>query len=128
MKNIKNLNLFYAGFLIICGLILIVGGFVEKNELKTTALLPGISGMILLTLNNGLAKGNRIVIQMAVVLTLLNGILVGYLFLKGFAEGIDLSRSNVIYFLISFVTFIVMIIYVSRFVDYKRKRRLNDKR
>jgi hypothetical protein len=126
MDNLKILNILYAFILIILGLVLFVGQYFVIEKWEWSTLLPSIGGALLLLLNRGIVGKNRLVIQLAVVITLMVGILAGYMLLKGLSTGILLSQSNIIFFLIAFFSFIAMIIYVSRFLDYKSERKLGE--
>ena len=95
-------------------------GYLSSETPSTTALIPAFIGVILLAMNYGVKKENKIIAHIAVLLTLV--ILFGLIKpLKGAIGRSDtLAIGRVLVMIIS--TVVAMIFFVKSFIDAKKRR------
>ncbi|MGD1843741.1 MAG: hypothetical protein ACFB0B_23035 [Thermonemataceae bacterium] len=95
-------------------------GYFSSDTPSVTALIPAVVGVILLLLNNGVKKENKVIAHIAVLLTLL--ILVGLLrpLTGAVGRGDTLAITRVSIMLIS--TLVAIVFFVKSFIDARKKR------
>ena len=102
-------------------LIVLAGwGYLSSDTPSMTALIPAIIGVILLGLNNGVKKENKVIAHIAVVLTLL--ILIGLIKpLTGAMERADnMAIMRVVVMLLS--TIVALVYFIKSFIDARKSR------
>ena len=101
-------------------LILIGGyGYLQSSNPSPTALIPVIFGVILLAINKGLKKENKVIAHIAVLLTFL--ILIGLVMpLNAAIERGDSSATMRVSFMI-LTTIIALAGFVKSFIDARKK-------
>tara|TARA_Y100000589_G_scaffold297230_1_gene304881 strand:- start:2974 stop:3348 length:375 start_codon:yes stop_codon:yes gene_type:complete len=101
-------------------IVLPLWGYLSSETPSITALIPAFIGVILLAMNYGVKKENKIIAHIAVLLTLV--ILFGLIKpLKGAISRSDsLAIGRVVVMIIS--TVVAMIFFVKSFIDAKKRR------
>tara|TARA_B100000674_G_C37300724_1_gene671958 strand:- start:86 stop:460 length:375 start_codon:yes stop_codon:yes gene_type:complete len=101
-------------------IVLPLWGYLSSETPSITALIPAFIGVILLAMNYGVKKENKIIAHIAVLLTLV--ILFGLIKpLKGAIGRSDtLAIGRVLVMIIS--TVVAMIFFVKSFIDAKKRR------
>ncbi|MEM1131948.1 MAG: hypothetical protein AAGH53_03335 [Pseudomonadota bacterium] len=95
-------------------------GFFDADKQSITILIPAATGVLLLLLNNGVKRENKVVAHIAVLLTLLIFIAL-FMPMKG-AIGRDdpLAMLRVGLMLVS--TLFALIVFIKSFIDIRRQR------
>lgn len=95
-------------------------GYFGSETPSPTALIPVIGGAILLALNGGVKKENKVIAHIAVVLTLI--LLLGLVMpLKGaFARGDQMAIIRVAIMLLTSV--LAMVYFIKSFIDARKAR------
>ena len=95
-------------------------GYLSSDTPSLTALIPAIIGAILLGLNQGVKKENKVIAHIAVVLTLL--ILFGLIkpLTGAFERNDSIAILRVVVMMIS--TVIALIFFVKSFIDARKNR------
>lgn len=108
----KNANLINALALVIIGL----WGYTESSS--NTALIPVVGGVILLLLQNGVAKHNKVVAHIAVIVTLI--LLIGLVkpFLGALNDGDNMGMLRVGIMLLTGI--FAMIAFVKSFIEARK--------
>ncbi len=101
-------------------IVLPLWGYFSSETPSITALIPAFIGVLLLAMNYGVKKENKIIAHIAVVLTLV--ILFGLITpLKGaIGRGDTLAIGRIIVMILS--TIMAMIFFVKSFIDAKKRR------
>ena len=101
-------------------IVLPLWGYLSSETPSITALIPAFIGVLLLAMNYGVKKENKIIAHIAVVLTLV--ILFGLITpLKGaISRGDALAIGRIIVMIIS--TVVAMVFFVKSFIDAKKRR------
>lgn len=101
-------------------IVLPLWGYLSSETPSITALIPAFIGVLLLAMNYGVKKENKIIAHIAVVLTLV--ILFGLITpLKGaIGRGDALAIGRIIVMIIS--TVVAMVFFVKSFIDAKKRR------
>lgn len=101
-------------------IVLPLWGYLSSETPSITALIPAFIGVLLLVMNYGVKKENKIIAHIAVVLTLV--ILFGLITpLKGaIGRGDALAIGRIIVMIIS--TVVAMVFFVKSFIDAKKRR------
>lgn len=95
-------------------------GYFSSETPSPTALIPVIAGIILLVLNNGVKKENKVVAHIAVVVTLI--ILLGlFMPLRG-AIGRSDTTAIIRVAIMIITTILAMVYFVKSFIDARKKR------
>lgn len=99
-------------------------GYFTSDNPSMTALIPAVIGVLLLALNNGVKKENKVIAHIAVLLTLL--ILIGLV--KPFTAALDradnLALIRVGLMIVS--TIVAMIYFIKSFIDARKNRTQNN--
>ena len=98
-------------------------GYVDSDSKAVTALIPVVIGIILLVVNNGVKKENKIIAHIAVLLTFI--VLLGLIMpLKG-----SIARNNsmgIIRVLVMLITSILALIsFIQSFIRARKERESN---
>ena len=101
-------------------IILSLWGYFSSDSPSVTALIPAIVGALLLALNNGIRKDNKIMAHIAVVLTLI--ILIGLIKPLTGALGRDDSLALVRVTLMILTTVIALVYFIKSFIDARKKK------
>lgn len=103
-------------------LLIVLGawGYFASETPSTTALIPVIIGAVLLVLNGGIKKENKVIAHIAVLLTLL--ILLGLVMpLRGAIARADTAAiARVVIMILS--TIMAMVYFVKSFIDARKSR------
>lgn len=95
-------------------------GYLGSETPSPTALIPVIAGIILLVLNNGVKKENKVIAHIAVLVTLV--ILLGlFMPLRG-ALGRSDTTAIIRVVIMILTTIIAMVYFVKSFIDARKKR------
>ncbi|MCH2194537.1 hypothetical protein [Kordia sp.] len=99
-------------------------GYFGSDNPSMTALIPVIIGAILIVLNGGVKKENKIIAHIAVVLTLaiLIGLIKPFMGRMDAADYVGVARVSI---MILF-TMIAMIAFVRSFIDARKQRELEE--
>lgn len=92
--------------------------FTTENP-SVTALIPGFFGIVILALNGGVKKENKVIAHIVVVLTLLIIIALGKPLSAAIADGRNLSILRVGLMLLTSI--IAMYYFVKSFIDARKK-------
>lgn len=99
-------------------------GYLTSDNPSMTALIPTVIGVLLLVLNSGVKKENKVIAHIAVLLTLL--ILIGLV--KPFTAALDradnLALIRVGLMIVS--TIVAMIYFIKSFIDARKNRTQNN--
>jgi len=97
-----------------------VWGYLSSSDPSPTAFIPAGFGIILLFLNNGIKKENKVIAHIAVVLTLL--VLIGLIMpLRGALGREDLAATLRVTLMI-LTTILALFTFVKSFIDARKKR------
>ncbi len=101
-------------------IVLPLWGYLSSETPSITALIPAFIGVILLAMNYGVKKENKVIAHIAVILTLviLFGLITPLKGAIGRADGAAIGR--IIVMIIS--TVIAMVFFVKSFIDAKKRR------
>tara|TARA_B100000686_G_C16806700_1_gene991550 strand:+ start:20028 stop:20393 length:366 start_codon:yes stop_codon:yes gene_type:complete len=117
----------YIASLINAIVLVIIGlwGYVESNAKAVTALIPVITGVILILINNGVKKENKTSAHIAVLLTFI--ILLGLI--KPLTGAIDKQNNIAVYRvgIMLLTTIYALIKFIQSFIEVRRARKLNNK-
>lgn len=97
-----------------------VWGYTSSDSPSYTALIPTVIGVILLALNNGVRKENKVIAHIAVVLTLL--ILIGLVKPLMGAMSRDDSAALLRVGIMMATTVLAMVFFVKSFIDARKNR------
>jgi hypothetical protein len=120
MKNPHIVNLVYSIFLIAIGITGFVLRYLEANDFQYTALIPSLFGIVLLPLSQGIKRENRIISHVAVLLTLILGVFTLVMVIINLGDGYMATRRGIIFTLIFISSFIVLGIYIIRFIRIRK--------
>ena len=120
MKKPHQVNLIYAIILITAGIAGFVLRYLEAKDFQYTSLIPAAFGVILLSLTNGIKIQNKIVSHLAVILTVILGVMTLVMFLKSSGDCFILTRKGIIFGIIIISSFVVLSIYILRFIRIKK--------
>jgi hypothetical protein len=109
-------NLIAASTLILCG----TWSFGTSETPSPTALIPVVSGGILLLLHWGIKKGNKVVAHIAVLLTLLIGVSL-FMPLRGAIDRADWMAVGRVAAMIAVCIFAI-VLYIRSFREVRRRR------
>lgn len=111
-------SLINAGILVVLGL----WGYLESGRSSWTPLVPVASGALLLVLNPGLKRGNKIVAHIVVVFTLLIFVLL-FRPLVAALKGADTAALlRVLVMMLS--TLLALVIFIRSFIRARKEREL----
>lgn len=122
MKRPHIVNLYYSLFLIFMGLLSFTLRFFEIGDYQFTALIPAAFGFVMLMMTGAVKNENSIASHAVVGLTLILAIMVTVMFIINLSDGIFFSRKMIIFFVIMHVSYVVISIYVARFIAIKKKK------
>jgi len=119
MKNPHIVNLIYSSFLILTGITGFILRYLESNDFQYTALIPSVYGIVLLSLSRGIKRENKIISHVAVLLTLILAVFTLVMVIINSGDGFMVSRRGIILMLILISSFVVLGIYIIRFIRIK---------
>jgi len=122
MKRPYIINLYYSLFLIFMGLLSFALRFFEVGDYQFTSLIPAAFGFVMLKMTGAVKNENPIASHAVVGLTLILAIMVTVMFIINLSDGIFFSRKMVIFFVIMHVSYVVISIYVARFIAIKKEK------
>ena len=111
-----TVNLFYSLILVAIGLTGFILSYLETGDMQFTALIPFLFGIVLLLLTRGISRQNKSISHIAVLLTLFLAVFTLIMFITNLGNGFIISRKGIIFSLIIIFSFIVLTIYVIRFI------------
>ncbi|MEX0983283.1 MAG: hypothetical protein WD577_12860 [Bacteroidales bacterium] len=120
MKNPHFVNLIYSLLLLVTGITAFTLRYLESNDFQYTALIPSLFGIILLSLGKGIKLENKIVAHIAVLLTLILAVFALVMLIINSGDGMLLTRKGIIFMIVLTSSFIVLGIYIMRFIRIKR--------
>jgi hypothetical protein len=120
MKNPHIVNLIYSLLLIVTGITGFVLRYIESDDLQYTALIPSVFGIILLSLGQGIKRENKIVSHVAVMLTLILVVFALVMLIINSGDGMLATRKGIIFMIILTSSFVVLGIYITRFIRIKK--------
>lgn len=122
MEKIYRVNLIYSLLLIIAGFYGFVAHYMDTGEWPVTALIPVLFGGILLPMTGSIRKSNRIIAHIAVVLTLLMGVMVTVMLIINLNSGTPFTRKMAIFLVILAASLIALGFYVASFIAARKNR------
>jgi len=120
MEKPHQVNLIYSIILITAGIAGFVLRYLEAKDFQYTSLIPAAFGVILLSMTNGIKIQNKIVSHLAVILTVILGVMTLVMFLKSSGDCFILTRKGIIFGIIIISSFVVLSIYIMRFIRIKK--------
>ncbi len=120
MHTPHKVNFGYALLLIALGLFGFMARYLEIGDIQITSLIPAFFGIILLPMTNGIKAENTIIAHIAVVLTLILGVMITFMFFKNFSSEFVGSRKFYIFLISGLASFIALGIYVAGFIHKKK--------
>jgi hypothetical protein len=100
MDKAHNVNKLYALLLILLGLFGFIMRYVEQGDMKFTALIPAVFGLILFSFTNGIRNENSVIGHLAGILTLVLVIMSAVMLTKGFLAEFSLGRKQIIFLIV----------------------------
>ena len=101
-------------------IVLPLWGYLSSETPSKTALIPAAIGIILLAMNPGVKKENKVIAHIAVLLTLLILIALIKPLMGAFGRGDGLAILRLAVMIIS--TALAMVFFVKSFIDARKKR------
>jgi hypothetical protein len=120
MHTPHKVNNIYAILLIILGLFGFLARYYEIGDYQVTSLIPAFFGIILLPMSKGIKNENTVIAHLAVVLTLILGVMITFMFFKGYSAEFIGSRKFFIFLISGLASYIALGIYVAGFIDKKK--------
>ena len=111
-----TVNFIYSLFLVAIGLTGFILSYMETGDLQFTALIPFLFGIVLLLLTRGISRQSKSISHVAVLLTLFLAVFTLIMFITSFGNGFIITRKGIIFSLIIIFSFLVLTIYVIRFI------------
>lgn len=122
MHTPHKVNLIYAFILIILGTFGFLARYFEAGDFQITALIPAFFGIILIPMTKGIKNENTVIAHIAVVLTLLLGVMISYMFFKNLSSEFIGSRKFFIFLISGLASYVALAIYVAGFIDKKKNK------
>jgi hypothetical protein len=123
MKNPHIVNLIYSFFLIVLGIAGFLLRYLDVGDFQYTALIPAAFGIVLLPLGNGIKRQHKVISHVAVLLTFFLAIFALVMVIINAGDGFLLSRRGIIFTLILISSFIVLGIYIARFISISKSKK-----
>ena len=120
MHTPHKINFGYALLLIALGLFGFMARYLEIGDIQITSLIPAFFGIILLPMTNGIKAENTTIAHIAVVLTLILGVMITFMFFKNLTSEFVGSRKFYIFLISGLASFIALGIYVAGFIHKKK--------
>lgn len=120
MYTPHKVNFIYAILLIVLGLFGFSARYFYQGDLQFTSLIPAFFGLVLLPMTKGIREENTVIAHIAVVLTLVLGVMITFMFIKGFSNEFIGSRKFFIFLISGIASYIALGIYIAGFVDKKK--------
>ncbi|MCH2084917.1 MAG: hypothetical protein MK226_21195 [Saprospiraceae bacterium] len=95
-------------------------GYLSSDTPSTTALIPAIVGVILLLLNGGVKKENKVIAHIAVLLTLIILLGLAMPLMGAMGRGDNLAVIRVVIMILS--TILALVYFVKSFIDARKNR------
>lgn len=126
MKRPYIVNLYYSLFLIFIGLLSFAFRYIEAGDFQFTALIPAVFGFVLIMMTGAVKKEDPIASHAIVGLTFILAVIVSVMFIINLTDGNIFTRKMLVFFLVMHVSYVVISIYVARFIAIKKKKALED--
>jgi hypothetical protein len=122
MHTPHKVNIIYAILLIVLGLFGFLARYFEMGDFQVTSLIPAFFGVLLIPMTKGIKNENTVIAHIAVVLTLVLGVMIAYMFFKNLNADFVGSRKFFIFLISGIASFIALGIYVAGFIDKKKNK------
>lgn len=120
MHTPHKVNIIYAILLIILGLFGFLARYFEQGDFAFTSLIPAFFGLVLIPMTKGIKNENTIIAHIAVVLTLILGVMITFMFFKNLGAEFNGTRKFFIFLISGLASYIALGIYVAGFIDKKK--------
>jgi uncharacterized membrane protein (UPF0136 family) len=120
MEHPHKVNMVNGIILITAGLI----GFFSNPSYPLTALISPAFGLVFILLNPAMKKGNKIVIHLIVVLTLLLGIMVTMVFFRAAEPAFD--RRSILLAIMALSCYVSFAFYLANFIKARMDKGNTD--
>lgn len=120
MHTPHKVNIIYAFLLIILGLFGFLARYYYQGDFQFTSLIPAVFGLILIPMTKGIRNENTVIAHIAVVLTLVLGVMITFMFFKALSIEFIGSRKFFIFLISGLASYIALGIYVAGFIDKKK--------
>ena len=112
-------NRLYSFLLIALGFFGFIARYLEVGDYQFTAFIPSVFGVILLFMTKGIKNENRVIAHIAVVLTLILGLMITSMLIRSGFQG---DRKSYIFLTVAVASFGALAVYVKGFIDKKKQK------
>jgi len=122
MHTPHKVNIVYALLLIVLGLFGFLARYFEQGDFAFTSLIPAVFGLVLIPMTKGIKEENTVIAHIAMVLTLILGVMISFMFFKNLDTEFIGTRKFFIFLISGLASYIALGIYVAGFIDKKKNK------
>ena len=122
MNKPHYINLIYSIFLILIGILGFLLRYLEIGDFQFTSLIPVLFGLVLIFFTIGIKNQNKLTSHIAVLITLILGVITSVMFFKNLNIEYISSRKGIIFLLIVIVSYSVLVLYILRFISISKSK------